>query len=40
MSKNSEPLIKQMKERIESSKVELKALAEQIKTLNETEDKE
>ena len=40
MSKNSEPLIKQMQERIESSKVELKALAEQIKALNETEDKE
>jgi hypothetical protein len=40
MSKNSEPLIKQMQERIESSKVELKALAEQIKALNESEDKE
>ena len=40
MSKNSEPLIKQMQERIEASKVELKALAEQIKALNESEDKE
>ena len=40
MSKNSEPLIKQMQERIDASKVELKALAEQIKALNETEDKE
>ncbi len=40
MSKNSEPLIRQMQERIETSKVELKALAEQIKALNESEDKE
>ena len=40
MSKNSEPLITQMQERIDASKVELKALAEQIKALNESEDKE
>ena len=40
MSKNAEPLIKQMQDRIETSKVELKALAEQIKALNESEDKE
>ena len=39
MSKNSEPLIKQMQERIETSKAELKALADQIKAL-ETEEQE
>jgi hypothetical protein len=31
MSKNSEPLIKQMQERIAQAKEELKSLAEQIK---------
>jgi len=40
MSKNAEPLIRQMQERIEKSKEDLKALAEQIKALNESEDKE
>ena len=40
MSKNSAPLIQQMQERIETSKNELKALAEQIKALNESKDKE
>ena len=38
MSKNAEPLIKQMQEKIEASKAELKALAEQIKALNENEN--
>ena len=37
MSKNSEPLIRQMEERIAQAKVELKALAEQVKALNEAE---
>ena len=37
MSKNSEPLIKQMQERIAQAKEELKALAEQVKALNEAE---
>ncbi len=40
MSKNSEPLIKQMKERIEDAKVELNALAEQIRSLSEEEGQE
>ena len=38
MSKNSEPLIKQMQERIVSAKAELKSLAEQIRTLTATEE--
>ena len=38
MSKNSEPLIKQMQERIAAVKSELKSLAEQIRTLSETEE--
>ena len=38
MSKSSEPLIKQMQEKIEASKAELKALAQQIKALNENEN--
>ena len=38
MSKNAEPLIRQMQEKIEKSKADLKALAEQIKTLKETEE--
>ena len=38
MSKNAEPLIKQMQEKIEASKAELKALAQQIKALNENEN--
>ena len=38
MSKNAEPLIKQMQEKIEASKAELKALAHQIKALNENEN--
>ena len=40
MSKNSEPLIKQMQEKIAKSKEELKALAAQIKALNEAEVQE
>jgi len=40
MSKNSEPLVKQMQERIDQSKEELKALAEQIRVLNEAEEQE
>jgi hypothetical protein len=40
MSKNSEPLIKQMNERIAQAKEELNALAEQIRTLNEAETQE
>ena len=38
MSKNSEPLIKQMQERIVAAKAELKSLAEQIRVLTETEE--
>ena len=38
MSKNAEPLIKQMQEKIEASKAELAALAEQIKALKEAEN--
>ena len=37
MSKNAEPLIKQMQEKIEKSKEELKSLAAQIKALKEAE---
>ncbi len=40
MSKNSEPLVKQMQERIAQSKEELKALAEQIRVLTESEEQE
>ncbi len=40
MSKNSEPLVKQMQERIAQAKDELKALAEQIQALNEAETQE
>ena len=40
MSKASEPLIKQMQERIALAKEELKALAEQIRQLSETEEQE
>ena len=40
MSKNSEPLIKQMQERIDAAKEELKALAEQIRVLNAAEEQE
>ncbi len=40
MSKNSEPLVKQMQERIAQAKEELKALAEQIQALNEAETQE
>ncbi len=40
MSKNSEPLVKQMQERIAQAKDELKALAEQIRVLNEAETNE
>ena len=40
MAKNSEPLIKQMQERIAEAKVELSALAEQIRNLSETEVQE
>ena len=38
MSKNAEPLIKQMQDKIVASKEELKALAQQIKALNENEN--
>ena len=38
MSKNSEPLIKQMQDRIASAKSELSSLAEQIRNLAETEE--
>ena len=37
MSKNAEPLIRQMREKIAKSKEELKTLADQIKALNESE---
>ena len=40
MSKNSEPLIKQMNERIAQAKEELGALAEQIRIINEAEAQE
>ena len=40
MSKTSEPLIKQMQERIAQAKEELKALAEQIRQLSEAEEQE
>ena len=40
MSKNSEPLIKQMQERINAAKAELKALAEQIRVLDAAEEQE
>ncbi len=40
MSKNSEPLIKQMQERIAQAKEELKALAEQIRIMTEAETNE
>ena len=40
MSKNSEPLIKQMQERIAAAKAELSELAEQIRVLNTAEDQE
>ena len=39
MSKNSEALINQMQQRIDQAKAELEALAEQIKKLNESENK-
>lgn len=38
MSKNSEPLIKQMQDRIAAAKTELNSLAEQIRNLAETEE--
>ncbi len=38
MSKNSQPLIQQMQERIEAAKAELKELENQIHTLEETEE--
>ena len=38
MSRNAEPLIAQMRERIDSAKAELSTLAEQIKALNESEN--
>ena len=40
MSKNSEPLIRQMQARIEEAKAELSALAEQIRVLNSAEEQE
>ena len=40
MSKNSEPLIKQMNDRITEAKKELNALAEQIRVLSAAEDQE
>ena len=39
MSKNSEALIKQMQQRIDQAKAELETLSEQIKKLNESENK-
>ena len=38
MSKNAEPLIRQMQEKIEKSKEELRNLAAQIKALKEAEE--
>jgi hypothetical protein len=40
MSKNAEPLIKQMQERIAQAKSELETLAAQIRQLKETENQE
>ena len=40
MSKNAEPLIKQMQERIAQAKAELETLAGQIRQLKETENQE
>ena len=40
MSKNSEPLIKQMQDRISAAKEELKSLAAQIRTLEAAEEQE
>ena len=40
MSKNAEPLIKQMQGRIDAAKEELNALAEQIRVLNAAEEQE
>ena len=40
MAKNSEPLVKQMQERIAQSKEELKARADQIRVLTEAEEQE
>ena len=40
MSKNSEPLIKQMQDRIASAKEELKSLAAQIRTMEAAEEQE
>ena len=40
MSRNSQPLIDQMNERIAKAKEELKSLAEQIRVLDESEDQE
>ena len=40
MSKNSEPLIKQMQDRIAAAKAELSDLAEQIRVLSTTEEQE
>ena len=40
MSKNSEPLINQMNERIAQAKEELKSLADQIRVLDEAEEQE
>ena len=40
MSKNAEPLIKQMQERIAQAKAELETLAAQIRQLKETENQE
>ena len=37
MSRNSEPLVKQMQDRIAQAKEELETLAAQIKSLNEAE---
>ena len=40
MSKNAEPLIKQMQERIAQAKAELNELAAQIRQLKEAENQE
>ena len=40
MSRNSEPLIRQMQERIAAAKAELKALEQQIRDLEAAEEQE
>ena len=40
MSKNAQPLILQMQERIAAAKAELESIAEKIKTLDNSNEKE